>query len=184
VSSVAFAGPFGLEMGMSFDEVKNITGNNLILVRDDLYIVDPPNKNDTFGAYYVQISKGYGIVKIQAFSKKITTNGHGTGIKTIFNALLSSIERTYGKYKKVDILMSGSIWDKPEDFMMGLLRDERYLMARWGDEHGSTLPSDIELIDLGTMVMSSDEGYVILEYSSPNQKNVETEKKVVQDSVF
>ena len=77
VGGIAFAGPFGLDMGMSLDQVKNKTGKNPELVQDDLYRVDPPNKNDMFESYIVQISPEYGIVWIKAVGKDITTNGYG-----------------------------------------------------------------------------------------------------------
>jgi hypothetical protein len=132
VGGIAFAGPFGLDMGMSLDQIKNKTDKNPELVQDDFYMVDPPNKNNMFKSYIVQISQKYGIVWIKAIGKDIATNGYGFELQSTFDNLVSSIERTYGKYKKTDILMPGSIWNDANDFMMGVLRRERYLMAGMG----------------------------------------------------
>jgi hypothetical protein len=183
-SGIAFAGPFGLDMGMTIDQIKNKTGKIPELVQDDLYRVDPPNKNDMFEAYIVQISPKYGIVWIKAIGKDITTNGYGIQLKSAFDSLVSSIEKTYGKYKKTDFLMSSSIWKDPDDFMMGLLRKDRYLMASWNKESDSTLPNDIVTIAVAATASSSSKGYISLEYYSPSKELADAEKKAKQDSVF
>jgi hypothetical protein len=184
IIGIAFAGPFGLDMGMTFDQVRDKTGNSPELTREDLYRVDPPNKHDMFESYFVQISPKYGIVWIRAIGKDIATNGHGTMLKSAFNDLVASIERTYGKYTKTDVLLPGSIWDEPEDFMIGLLRKDRYLMAGWNKDSGASLPNDISTIGVMISASSRSEGYVVLEYYSPNKDLVDAEKKAKQDSVF
>jgi len=138
--------PFGLSMGMTFDQIKNKSGKIPELVKDDYYTVIPPNTHDLFESYIIQISPTYSLVWIKAVGKDITTNGHGIHLKTAFDNLVSSVERTYGKYERIDFLISGSIWDEPNDFMMGLAKEERYLMANWEKEHDSTLPDDIKII--------------------------------------
>jgi hypothetical protein len=179
-----FAGPFGLDMGMSLDQIKNKTGKNPELVQDDLYKVEPPNKNEMFETYVVQVSQKYGIVWIKAIGKDITTNGHGIQLKSAFDNLIASIEKTYGKYKKTDFLVRGSIWNEPEDFMMGLVKKDRYLMAGWDKDSGSTLPKEISSIGVMVSASSSSKGYIALEYYSPNEKLAADEKKAKQDSVF
>ncbi len=178
------SGPFGLSMGMTLDQIKNKTGKNPELVQDDFYSVTPPNTHDMFKSYIVQISPTYGVVWITAIGKDITTNGYGTQLKTAFDNLVSSIERTYGKYKRIDFLLSGSIWDEPNDFMMGLAKQERYLIAIWEKEHDSTLPDDIKSIGVIATATSSSKGYISIEYYSPNEEKVAAEKKEKQDAVF
>lgn len=180
----AQSGPFGLSMGMTLDQIKDKTGKNPELVKDDFYKVTPPNTHDMFDSYIVQVSPIYGVVWIKAIGKDITTNGHGTQLKTAFENLVSSIERTYGKYEKTNFLLSGSIWDEPNDFMMGLMKKERYLIACWEKKHGSTLPDDIRLIGVSAKARSSSSGYISLEYYSPNEDKVTEEKKKKQDAVF
>ena len=178
------SGPFGLNMGMTLAQVKSVTGKNPELVRDDLYEVTPPNPHDMFESYIVQISPKYGVVWIKAIGKDITTNGHGTQLTTAFDNLVSSIERTYGEYKRTDFLSRGSIWNEPNDFMMGLLKKDRYLMAAWENEYGSTLPDNLKSIGVIATAISSTEGYISLEYSSQDEEKVDAEKKAKQDSVF
>lgn len=178
------SGPFGLSMGMTLEQIINKTGKNPELVNNDLYRVKPPKTHDMFESYIVQISPTFGVVWIKAIGKDIVTNGNGTQLKVAFNDLVSSIEKTYGKYDRVDYLSSGSIWDEPEDFMIGLAKQDRYLMAGWEKKYGSTLPDDITTIGVTATANSSSEGYISLEYYSPNEEKVAAEKKAKQDAVF
>jgi hypothetical protein len=179
-----FAGPFGLDMGMTLAQVKSKTGSEPKLVQDDLYEVDPPNKNNLFEQYLVRIHKTYGVYMIKAVGKDIETNGYGIAVKTTFDQLLTSIEKTYGKYKKVDQLLRGSIWDDPDDWMMALRRNERFLFASWDRENGSTLPSDLKSIAIAAAALSASKGYVSIDYYSMDYDKVDEEKKASQDSVF
>jgi hypothetical protein len=179
-----FSGPFGLDMGMTLDQIKSKTGKSPELIQDDLYRVVPPNTNNLFESYTVQVHSRYGIYSIRAIGKGITTTGYGRDVKNTFDNLIASIEKTYGKYKKYDFLESRSIWDEPDDFMMGLVKKERYLSAFWDKEEGSTLPNDISEISVVAYGQSSSKGYVILSYNSPNRKIIDEEKKAAQDSVF
>jgi hypothetical protein len=171
-------------MGMTLAQVKSQTGSEPKLVQDDLYEVDPPNKNNLFESYVVRIHNTYGVYMIKAIGKNIETNGYGIGVKTAFDQLLASIERTYGKYKKTDELLRGSIWNDPDDWMMALRRNERFLFASWDREIGSTLSPDLKSIAIAAAALSSSRGYVSLDYYSINYDTVNEEKKTSQDSVF
>ena len=182
IAGIIFAGPFGLDMGMSLDQIRNITGENPVLyqddfLQDDFYEINPPNGHDMFESYLVQVSPTYGVVWIRAIGKEITTNGHGTQLKSAFDNLAASIERTSGKYEKRDMLMPGCMSNEPEDFVMEIAKKERMLMAIWEKEIGSTLPADTLLIFLTVSASSSSEGHVVLEYHSPNKKLADDEKQ-------
>ena len=58
---------------------------------------------------------------------------------------------TYGEYRRVDVLLPGSIWDEPEDWMMALRQNERQLQAVWDEDKGSTLSNEVSSIILGTL---------------------------------
>ncbi|MCL1973591.1 MAG: hypothetical protein FWG54_02080 [Bacteroidetes bacterium] len=184
VSFYAFAGPFGIEMGMSLQEVTKISKTKPENVKDDIYSITPPNTNDLFEMYVVRIDPTYGVYLIKAVGKDITTTGYGTALKSTFNDLVSSIEGTYGKYKKTDYLEYGSIWNEGKDFMMGLVKEERTLYTKWDKSTGATLPSSIESIYVSANATSSSKGYVSLEYYSYNYETVGAAKKAKQSSVF
>ena len=43
IMSVGFAGPFGLEMGMTLEEIKEKCGwSNVVHISDDMYDIKPP----------------------------------------------------------------------------------------------------------------------------------------------
>ena len=176
-----FGGPFGIEFGMSLEQVKEICKSTPENIENNWYIITPPNTNELFETYVVQIHPTYGVYFIKAISKDISSNAQGTMLKTKFNNLVSSIEKAYGKFKKDDSAVRGSFWgDKEDYYMYALSRDERKLIAYWEKMNGSRLPPEILLIIVAAKASNSSTGYLILEYYSINYGKIEEE----QDSVF
>jgi hypothetical protein len=190
ITSVAFAGPFGLEMGMTLDQVENITGQAPELLADDLYTVNPPNKGEGFESYVVQISPEYGIVSITAKSIVIPTERSGVDLHVAFSGLCSFVGKTYGQCEADSLPYNHG--DEPNDMMIGLSIKTRNLTAIWNEDNGSTLPDDIESIRIDTeaSMVVMDEAYpyfncyLILTYYSPNHRIVTDEKRAIQYSVF
>jgi len=182
--SGAFCGPFGLDMGMSLDRVRQVSSTTPANRGNDLYEITPPNTNNMFETYVVRIHPTYGVYLIKAVGVDITTNGYGTALRTAFNNLAGSLERVYGQYRLTDFLLPRSIWKDPDDFMMGLLRNERYLFAMWERKEGSNLPDDLESIAIGASALNSSKGYVSLEYYSIDYEKIKAEEQQRQDSVF
>jgi hypothetical protein len=177
----AFCGPFGIDFGMSLEQVRRISRTSLVNISDDWYIITPPNTNELFETYLVQIHPTYGVYFIKAISRDISTNAQGTILKNQFNSLVSSIERTYGNYGIDDSPVQGSYWgDKPDYYMHALSRDERTLIAYWEKDEGSRLPPEILLIIVAARGKNSSTGYFVIEYYSMNYKKIEEE----QSSVF
>jgi hypothetical protein len=182
VSSV-FAGPFGIDMGMSLDKVKEVCKTVPIHIKDDYYQIIPPKTNDLFEIYIVQIDPTYGVYYIKAISKDIRTNGYGVEIRSTFDNLVGSIEKTYGKYKLTDILKSNSYSGGANIWTYALRDGDRELYAVWAEEYQSKLPKDIVGIVVWAGVTSPREGnmgYVVLEYYLSNGSTV----KEKADSVF
>ena len=124
-----FCGPFGIEFRMSLDQIKKISKTSPESIGNDWYLITPPNTHELFEYYAVQIHPTYGVYFIKAISKNISTNGHGTELISRFNGLLSSIERTYGKYLKRDRLKRDGIFTESQYFMYTLTRGDRELIA-------------------------------------------------------
>ena len=182
--SMVFSGPFWIDMGMSLEKVKQISKTMPKNLSEDAYEITPPATNNMFETYIVRIHQTYGVYLIKAVGKDISTSGYGIELKSAFNNLLTSIEKTYGKYDKTDYLLPRSIWKDPDDFMMGLLKNERYLFADWDRKHGSKLPNDLESIGIVVDALSTSKGYLTIEYYSINYEKVKTERQAKQDSVF
>jgi len=169
---------------MSLDKIKQISKTTPKNISDDAYEITPPNTNDMFETYLVRIHPTYGVYLIKAVGKDIATSGYGIELKSAFNSLLASVEKTYGKYDKTDFLLSKSIWKDADDFMMGLIKKERYLMASWEKKYGSTLPNDLASIGIMASALNTSKGYLSIEYYSINYEKAKAEKQAIQDSVF
>lgn len=127
-----FAGPFGIDMGMSLAEVKQVCKTAPKHIQDNVYEITPPKINDMFETYYIRIDPDYGVYWLKAIGKGLYTNTYGERVKSTFESLVESIRKTYGEeLYRVDEVKEGSIWGDPERFMYALQRGDRELYAMW-----------------------------------------------------
>ncbi|MCM1531723.1 MAG: hypothetical protein NC048_04190 [Bacteroides sp.] len=248
LSLPAIAGPFGIDMGMSLSEVKQVCRTVPVWIKDDVYEIVPPNTNNQFETYYVRIDSDYGVYWLKAIGQNVYTNKYGEELKSVFDRLVESIKRTYGDRDlyQFNSVKENSFWKKDKDFMYSLMNGDRTLEALWTKEgflanlrnatedieimtsllldslyrgilvgnnldvyelsenqkdsikHNNpelglvinafeekkksikSLPEDISSIGVFTHAMSTEKGYVSLEYSFSNSENV----KEKEDSVF
>jgi hypothetical protein len=180
IVSNVYSGPFGIDFGMSLEQLRRISRAVPENIGDDWYIITPPNTHELFEAYAVQIHPTYGVYFIKAISRDIRTNEHGTELINRFNNLVTNIERTYGKYKRRDILNSESLFKDSQYFMYTLSRGDRELIAFWHRDEGSRLPADISEIIVAAQAEYSSRGNIVIEYYSINYDRIEEE----QSSVF
>lgn len=128
----AFAGPFGINKGMSFAQVKTACKTSPKHIKDNLYEITPPKTNEMFKTYYVRIDPDYGVYWLKAISNDIYTNNYGERVKSTFQSLVESIRKTYGKELDFrDELKEGSIWGDSKNFMYALQHGDRELSAMW-----------------------------------------------------
>ena len=68
--NVLFAGPFGLEMGMTLEEIKEKCGwNNVEHIDTDMYKIKPPRSSSSFDNYFVFVDDTFGLHSIAAWTK-------------------------------------------------------------------------------------------------------------------
>ena len=176
--SIVFAGPFGLEMGMT---LKEIGGEVTDLGSGKYKIVNVPKPHSSFEYYYIQVSPKGGLCWIKAIGKDISTSNYGIELKSKFENMEKKLEAAYGKHKKYDFLMVDSIWDRPNDWMMGLIQKERNLIALWDEENSSTLPNNLSTIYLKASATSRDIGFISIEYGFTNMEACEKEISEKED---
>jgi hypothetical protein len=83
-----------------------------------------------------------------------------------------------------DVLAPGSIWHEPNEFTMGMLKKERWLMASWGSPKGAPLAPGLQWVGLG-MTATSREGFVAsVEYYGTNTDQCEAEVKGLKANAF
>ncbi|HBC7435777.1 hypothetical protein [Enterobacter bugandensis] len=177
-------GPFGLEAGLTQKNIENMIGAKLKPLPDsvNLYTSDKlPKQNADFEMYGLLISPKAGLCQIRALGKNIDTDSYGLALKSKFEELSNSLSSLYGKAETTDLLLPGSIWKEPQDWMMGLNKKERFLSATWKGAKETPLKNNIDTISIEARANSSSKGYVYLQYSFTNddvcQAEIEGAKK-------
>lgn len=180
-TSVAQAGPLGLDMGMSFKALNM----QLKLKKEGKYTYSAkslPKGHSEFDEYRLLISPKHGLCKLSAF-KDVSTSVYGTELHSEFEHLERTLTSKYGQGKKFDFLRNGSIWKEPRDWMMGLLKDERFLMTVW--ELGEReLPDNITSIKLKVFALSTDTAMIELGYEFKNSNDCHDWLSAQEDSVL
>lgn len=128
-----FAGPFGIEMGMSLSELKQVCRKNPEWIKDNVYEIVPIRTHEQFDTYYVRIDPDYGVYWLKAIGKDIYTNGYGGALISAYDNLVESIRKTYGDrelYQDTGI-SKHSYWKKEKYFMQSLLEGDRKMQALW-----------------------------------------------------
>ena len=158
------SGPFGLEAGMTKEQILKIVGDGAIKASDGdvLLLTAVPEAHPDFETYTLLICPEKGLLKILAMSKSVNTNVRGTELKSAYDSLKASLATTYGKPNHaLDMVSNGSIWIYPDDWMAGLAKSERALASSWMD---IPLPNKLRFIRLDAAAKSKTVGYLNLTY--------------------
>jgi hypothetical protein len=109
----------------------------------------------------------------------------GYQIKIEFNDLKKILENNYGKYRVIDRLSPGSIWDEPGDWMMSVFQNHRHYGVLWDKEvKDLSLPPDLESILLGIRATAQNEANIILHYDFINSDSCEVEISAGENSAL
>jgi len=177
-------GPFGLNYGLTRSDIIKLVGEHAIEASKEstLTLTTVPNPYPEFEKYIAMISPEKGLLKIVAIGRNIDTNSFGEELHDKLIEIRDAVAKTYGEPKTLDFVRSGSIWNEPRDWMMGLLKKERTLTAYW-DLRSST-PNHITLVDLQAKALSMDKGYLTLSYEFEGWEAFVDSQKSKTDSVF
>ena len=173
-------GPFGLRMGMSASELRQVLDvkvtepdqRPLVLQTERL-----PKHHDAFEGYLLIVSDKVGLCKIVGLGETISVKPEGKELKSAFEDLERAIERKYGKHLTRDELEGNSKLSDKKQWMLALHGKERALAAFWDAEERSTLSDDIFSIVLDARALSESEGYLRLSYAFNNWDRCEAEGK-------
>jgi len=157
--------PFGFKLGMTKEQIVAALGADAVQKDDGdtLILSKAPKPHPDFSFYLVCVSPSKGFAKVRAVSHEIESNSFGGAIKEKFQETKTALAGKYGKPAQVaDGLLSGSIWNEPEDWMMGLANEERLLSAMWKLGGGV-------LIGLEAQASSSSEGRICVQYEFESQ---------------
>ncbi len=163
-----WSGPFGLKMGLSVKQIES-AGITLTLEKEDLYLASSvPSPHRDFESYMLVMSPTSGLAKIIAISKDIQTNSQGHSLRGKFEDIQTVLESKYGESETMDLLMPGSIWDDPGDFMMAIKLEERILVCSWFEDNDSMKAYNLDAIALQAKATDSNTGYLSLLYEFTN----------------
>ena len=173
--------PFGLFMGMQHTDF----AQPLREVAPFKFALDvAPKPHPAFSFYVLQITPKHGLSWIKAIGHDVKTSSYGFELKSAFDAMEGKLQNAYGSNTRSDFLMPDSIWNEPKDWMMALLKNERFLSGVWNAKSGAKLTEAIESIYLGTSGLDSDTGYISLEYTLKCGSQAEAEIAAAQDDVL
>ena len=177
--------PFGLTVGYAVEDFEAL-GVEFSQSEDNEYLYftpEPPRTHPDFEMWALLIHPSTGLCELRVAGKDIETTPHGTSMTSAFLGMVTSLRDSYGEQQNNISLESGSIWDEPEDWTMGVLRGERVVQAVWKEEYGSNLPSNIEEIILQVRMQSRHNGFFLLQYRFENYEectnSIEEEKRSV-----
>ena len=182
ISGSLVAAPFGIEMGSDPQDLNSQPGPQF-----GVYTIEQaPISHPSFESYAVIATNTHGVCKVIGVGKTINSNNFGTQLKSEFSDLRAALENKYGKPEtNLDQLFPGSIWDDPENFMMGLLKKERLLWSVWSaGENGSSFPDEIVAISLRAQALNSSSGYVNLTFEFENFEACLLEIKNKENEAF
>ena len=158
-------------MGFPHDKVVSVSQE----ASPNLYqTTEVPKQSSLFESYVLQSTKETGLCFVKGIGTDIATDDFGSRIKSEFDGLEELLERKYGpSTDEYDFVRVGSLWDDPQDFMMVLLKNERYLASVWDNEDGANLPNNLEMLTVYASAISTDEGYLSVEYYFRNYDEFE-----------
>lgn len=182
--SAVFAGPFGIEMGWTYDQ---LVSNGVKVIGDPYvdnnvasYEVAPEKTHSSFDYYIVRIDEKEGVYSIEAYGS-IQTNEFGTQAKEAYENMKQQLSKGYGKPIELEYLKSGSIWDEPRDWMMGLVKQERTCSSFWMFEGRA---DHLQSVLLDLTAKYTDTGRLVLRYESDKTHEILERVKASQASVL
>jgi hypothetical protein len=160
-----FAGPFGLEAGMSRDEVIKKLGKDAKIGKDDHLIssTTAPTPNRNFISYEFHFDINNRLDSIEALSINVPTQSDGSDLLYFFENLRLTLEDKYGK--------SPMVWNddgkrkKWEECAASA--GKIYAAANWFShgENGAELRAfHVKVLSLEAFSLNGTSGYVELTY--------------------
>lgn len=182
--SIRLPAPFGLEVGTSLSELKEMT--TLEAMNVGYYrLATVPAPHADFEMYAVLASETHGVCKVVALTGVIETSVYGTGLVNAFERTQDALADRYGEpSQEYDFLSTGSIWDEPRDWMRAVERKERVLSVYWNVEDMAPGDSLIHAIGLEAFAIDDTAGGLQLQYEFATFKECRAEINEQKNAVF
>lgn len=167
IAGALMAGPFGLEMGMTLNEVaESCGGREPVDIGGGRYIVTPQKANPLFSECIAWISENEGLFALRANGEDVLSEPSGEELKKEFSAVQQKLEMVYGSAKLIDESKA-----KGESWMQELSSGQRVLEADWFPECG-----DVEWVCLVAEGTGSS-AYLFVQYTFINFQSAQQESQ-------
>jgi hypothetical protein len=174
LAATTWAGPFGIDMGMTIDQVKAVTTSGPIELNPGVWEIKPKKTHPDIETYLIYYHEGFGVTGVRAISKDIISSSYGTELKSRVEAIAGSLSTIYGKpTKEFDFVPRGALWNEAHEYMMSLRMDERNYIKFWDD----VTKENITNIMLKASATSRTKGYYILDYIFANSSKADEDRK-------
>ena len=158
-SAATNSGAFGFRMGQRIEEINaNATKN-----AGWFETTAPPMPSRLFPEIVIQATKASGVCFVKGVGENFTSDSNGLSVKSELEKLRATLDLKYGPSELNDQLVTGSIWNEPEDWMMSLLKKERIYFIEWSPPTG-----DIKTVSIIPNASSTDSAYITIEYYFKN----------------
>ena len=144
----------------------------------------PQNPPGNDGDYRLVIGKEAGLCQIAVFWKINSDSRYGDRTQEKFEQLENALDKKYGSGTKYKFVRAGALWDDDDEFMMSLLKDERYHSSYWDDEDGQKVPASTQIISLEALGTSSSSAMIKLSYQFKNFSECKKERETVDNSML
>lgn len=180
LSSVATAGPFGLEMGMPLSKIGGQPKHH----PNGMYaITTVPKPHSAFESYVVQVAPKAGLCFAKGVGHDIETDD-GAAVRAAFDDMAAKLTTLYGTPQKIDQIQPGATNTGDDAWMQALVAKERTLTWIWDADSGANLPADLRMVGLVATAVAPEKGYIVVEYAFVNEPDCEEELKSVEDDAL
>jgi hypothetical protein len=123
-----------------------------------------PKPHSAFESYILKASEKHGICWVKGVGRDIDDNGYGSNTKSAHAELVTLLSKPYGPAdESMDLILPGSLWDGPNEWLMSIKKQERIVTSIWKDLAVTSKP-DLDRIYLAVSATGSKTGWVGLEY--------------------
>lgn len=167
------SGPFGFDIGMTYDQVKAACGGREPEhIADDRYYVKPKKTHPVFEKYIVWISDSVGLYYVKAISGEIKTSEYGTEIRSRFDSVLKPLEAKYGGFYIENRVKQDFYFKDEKNWMYSIVQGARSYSASWFVNTDNYQNYDgLFGIMMGISAQFSSSGYIWIEYDFLNSED-------------
>jgi hypothetical protein len=181
-SASSFAdGPFGVNMGTPVENYKACQPKDTA----GYYRCSTlPRTHEDIEYYIIESWPATGVCFVKGMGNTISIDVYGTTLRAKVDEIAAQMSETYGRADKNDFLGVGSIWKDPRDWSMAILKNERYYSYNWSNKTGASLKDGIAKIYVGARGLTTDKGYVVVEFYFQNEPNCNNAERKAKAKAF